>query len=241
MMWWRALRRRFGAAAPLAVRRQLPWPLRLLIGAVLIVLSGVLAVWAYQSGQRAWGGASAEEWAKLQAEVSRLTQENADLRFSTATVDKRMQIETATQTDLARQMQTLQEENAHLKDELAVLNSLVAGDKHTLAVRRGAVEKTTVAGEYRYKFLVTAGGRSDAMFKGRVQLTLTYQAGGNRSQIVLPGERERSGPPYLLDFKYYQRVEGSFRIPANTTLKEVQVKVFEQGATEPKATQALPI
>ena len=42
-----------------------------------------------------------------------------------------------------------------------------------------------------------------------------------------------------MNFRFYQRVEGTFRIDADAVVKSMQVRVFENGSNEPKLTQAV--
>jgi len=42
-----------------------------------------------------------------------------------------------------------------------------------------------------------------------------------------------------LKFKYYQRIEGTLRVPPGSQLRTLQAKVLEAGQVAPKATRSL--
>jgi hypothetical protein len=66
-------------------------------------------------------------------------------------------------------------------------------------------------------------------------------AGDKRITINLPDEQADLQPTLSLDFKAYQRVEGVFKVPANTQLKTLNVRIVQGGSKEPKAQQSLQL
>jgi hypothetical protein len=54
---------------------------------------------------------------------------------------------------------------------------------------------------------------------------------------MLPPENETKGKDYQLSFKFFQRVEGTFKVSPEAVLKSMQVRVYENGATQPKLTK----
>ena len=65
------------------------------------------------------------------------------------------------------------------------------------------------------------------------------QHDGRKLVLVMPPEAEREGTDYQLNFKFYQRVEGTFKLMPGSVLKGMQVRIFENGARTPKLTQTL--
>ena len=57
--------------------------------------------------------------------------------------------------------------------------------------------------------------------------------------MLLPADGEQADRVYKLNFRFYQRVEGSFRVAPGAVVKSMQVRVFENGSKEPKLTQAV--
>ena len=46
---------------------------------------------------------------------------------------------------------------------------------------------------------------------------------------------------FKLAFKYFHRAEGAFRVPAGAKVVSVQVRIFEAGSTQPRASQLLKL
>ena len=74
-----------------------------------------------------------------------------------------------------------------------------------------------------------------------MQFVLDVQHDGRKLVLVLPPEAERDGSDYQLNFKFFQRVEGTFKLTPGSVLKGMQVRVFENGARTPKLTQTLNV
>ncbi|MND01596.1 hypothetical protein D3C83_206460 [compost metagenome] len=56
---------------------------------------------------------------------------------------------------------------------------------------------------------------------------------------MLPDEQPLTAPALKLKFKYYQRVEGSFRVPPGAAVRSVTARAFEAGQPGPRATRTL--
>jgi hypothetical protein len=82
-----------------------------------------LAVWVYDFGRQI-AGFNRNEISTLQAANALLEQEVVQLRGLLAASENDLQIERATQQQFADKHSALQEENARLKEELAVLERL---------------------------------------------------------------------------------------------------------------------
>ncbi len=94
----------------------------------------------------------------------------------------------ATYVDLVKQMKALTAENAALKEDLAFFQTLMpsGGKDGGVAINRFLVQNDAQPGEYRYRLLVTQGGK-DREFHGRLQLIVSMRQGGR--ELVLPRVR----------------------------------------------------
>ena len=72
------------------------------------------------------------------------------------------------------------------------------------------------------------------------QLVVDLVEGGEARVMVLPAVGEKP-EPYRLNFKFYQRVEGVFRVPPDAAVKRVQVRVLEDGSEGPRSTQTVDL
>ena len=241
----RRLKHRFGiAAAPLAVRRHMAWYWRLPLLVVILLAGGIVLSWLlYNAGARFVGpdrGATADELQHLRERLGSLERENASLRSDEAQSERKMQVEQATQNDLAKTVKTLQDENARLKEDLTFFRKQMSSDKSDgdLSIYRFKVENT-MPGEYRYRLLLLQGGQREHEFQGKVQFLVSFTQGGEKLVMTLPSAKEADVRSYNLNFKYYQRLEGAFHVESNAQVKKVQIRIFENGAAQPKLMQAV--
>jgi hypothetical protein len=241
------LRRKFGITSRrVAVRAHVPWYWRALTYAVFCVLI-VGAGWAtYQYGMELAGFRQSEavrDIAELREKIRERDATLVEMRSKVATSGRQLQIERATYGDLERQVKTLSAENAALREDLAFFQSLMAAESKAaaLTVNRFRVRRDAVPGEYRYRLLLVQTGQRVPEFQGNLQFILELEEGDRKYVLMLPPENEKKVKDYELRFKFFQRVEGTFKIPPEAIVKSMQVRVFEKGATQPKLTETVTV
>jgi cell division protein FtsB len=264
-MRFKLLRRRFGINAQrMTVRSHLPWPLRWALMALVLGLSGALALWAFEFGKGIAGldSGSKEELAKLRAEVKKLTDERENVTSSANTAESRLKTERAAQAALATQVQTLEAENSKLKDDVRFFERLIPSNagQADLAIRalqlepvlaRAAPSAASVPAAspasaasaqtagVRYRMLVIQTGKNAPEFTGRFELVLAGLQNGKPWSQNVPEPVNATAVNYRLSFKSYQRVEGELPLPANTVVKSIQARVLDKNGT--RATQLLKL
>jgi len=135
-------------------------------------------------------------------------------------------------------VKALGEENARLKEDLAVFQNLVAGGKEgALKVYRFRVERDRAPGEYRYGLLLVQSGQRAKEFHGRLQLVVSVQHNGMRQELTLPDKNDKSPQGQGLSFRHYQRLEGKFKVAPDAVVESLQVRVFANGATEASVSE----
>ena len=238
----RRLRQRFGISAPrMTVQTHVAWYWRMLGLVVVLSCSFALAAWIYDAGRRFAGfdrSEAEQELSRLRETVNRLSKESAELRGSVNASESKLQIERTAQTQLGRQVKALEEENTRLKEDLAFFENLIPSEHRddTLLINRFRVDPGALPGEFRYRLLLLQGGRRDKPFQGNLQLLVTLQGGDKDVIISLP--EEGAAQAYKISFKYFQRVEGTFRVAPDVHVKMVSVRIFEAGSTQVRATQS---
>jgi len=236
------VRRRFGISAPrMTVQTHVAWYWRMLGLVVVLSCSLALAAWMYDAGRRFAGfdsSEAAQELAQLRESVGRLTKEAAVLRAGVNASESKLQIERSAQTQLGKQVKTLEDENARLKEDLAFFENLIPSEHrdNPLLINRFRVDAGVLPGEFRYRLLLLQGERRDKPFQGNLQLLVTLQQRGKNAIITLP--EAGAAQSYSINFKYFQRVEGTFRVPPDAQVKTVQVRIFEAGSAQVRATQS---
>jgi hypothetical protein len=249
MRWRKALRRRFGIAAPrVAVHSTLPWYWRWLGIAALLGISAVSAAWIYDAGRRFAGFDQSE----VQEELNRVTREldsaRAELeglRAVANAADSRLSIERTAQQKLAQQIRALEQDHARVREELATFESMLTSEArsgHAPAIYRFKVESDVLPGEYRYRLLlVTPSSRRERDFNGRLELVVSLQEGGQNVMMSFPEQADGNAAAFRLAFKYFRRVEGTFRVNPKARVESVQVRVYETGSSQPRATHTVAL
>ena len=241
-------RQRFGIAAPkVSVRTHVPWYLRWLGVAVLLAFSAALAVWMYDAGRRFAGFDRSEVEQELNAarsELRKMREELERLRAVANAADSKVSIERTAQQKLAQQIRGLEQDNARLREELAIFESMLSSDTASaapLSILRFKVDPDVLPGEFRYRVLLLASGpRRGKEFQGRLEMVVSLTEDGRSAMITVPGPGEKdsaAGAPFRLAFKHFQRADGTFRVNPKAKVSSVQLRVYEAGTADPKVTR----
>ena len=241
----RTLRKRFGIAAPrVTVRTHVAWYWRW-FGIVTVAVLAVSIGWAtYDSGLTFAGFRQSESdqtLAKLNQTIARQEQEIAELRARAARAERQLAIESATHGELAGQLKSLADQNAALKEDLAFFQTLMpaGGGNSTVMINRFRVHQEPLSGEYRYRLLLVQTGQREKDFQGRLQFVISASQKDKALVLTLPKEGTGDAQEYQLRFRFFQRVEGTFKVAPDAIVKSLQVRVFENGGKTPKLTQTV--
>jgi hypothetical protein len=234
MTFLRNLRKKFGISAPkMAVRIKLPWYWRGIETAIAIALVLALALWAFHLGR---------EFAGLMAKDVALFADAAgdDLPEDPREMLRLLQMERATREHLAQQVKLLDEESSKLKEDLAFFQTLMpAGSKEGISINRLKVERDAAPGDYRYRLLLVQTGNRQREFKGTFELIVNVQDAGAAKAMVAPTPENVEAN--RVSFKFYQRIEGNFRMAPDAVVTGIEVRIFENGAETPRAVQSVSL
>ena len=243
----RTLQRKFGISAPrVAVRTHIAWYWRWL-GYVALGAFVVGVGWTtYDYGMELAGfrqSEAAQALARLNGEIRQREARIMELRSQVAAAERQMQIERATYGDLAKQVKSLAEENAVLREDLGFFQSLMAagGKEGALSINRFRVQPEVLPGEYRYRLLLVQNGQRVKEFQGTLQFVLNLEQGDRKFALTLPQEGEANTKEYQVSFKFFQRVEGTFKVAPGAVVKSLQIRVFENGSIAPKLSQSVSV
>jgi len=237
------LRLRFGISAPrMTVRTHVAWYWRWMGLIVILSFSFALAAWMYDAGRRFAGFDRSEverELSQLHEEVDRLREESQQLRTVANAGESRIRIEHEAQLQLVRQVKQLESDNARLKEDLAFYENLAPAEngEGKLSVYRFKVEPDVLPGGYRYRLLVMQGGRREREQQAVLQLLVGMQLDGKDVMMTIPEDKPGGDPAYRFNFKYFHRVDGTFRVNPAARLRSVQVRVLDAGSGQVRATQ----
>jgi len=226
----------------------MPWYWRGLVIAGLCGIAAAAAAWIYDAGRR-FAGFDRNE---VQAELQRLTRELQSardelehLRAVANAAEARIHLERTAQQKLAQQIRALEHEGARTREELATLESMLSSDSRSASapsIYRFNVEPDVLPGEFRYRvLLLTPTARRGRDFNGRLELVVSLQEEGQNAMMTFPEPADAGAAAFRLAFKYFRRVEGTFRVSPKAKVESVQVRIYEAGSSEPRATHSVAL
>jgi hypothetical protein len=238
----RRLRSNFGIrSARMSIRSQMAWYWRWLLNVLMMLVVAGVVWWLVENSYRITGFNREE----ARQQMGHLTNENGVLkrdleaaRVALIERERQLQIDRASQGELARNVAQLQDENAALKEDLAFLRKMMSSGAtpEGVGVSNLKVEADGKPNEFRYRMLLTQGGQRKQDFKGRLQVVARALQGGAMSTFTFPEGADDAG---ALDFRFYQKVEGHFRLPEDAILRSVEVRVLAAPGGQVKLSRTL--
>jgi hypothetical protein len=238
--------RNLSVSAPrVAVRMQLPWTARLVLGAIAtgLALLGLVAVFQY--GRNLGVPDDREDLIReLQSAQEQLDQAKLDRdRYAAAAVqsENQLKVERAAQEQLARQLKSIEEDNARVRGDLAFFESLLPAPSGArgVVIRSFKLQPDGDDSTLRYRLLVQQSGRPERDFVGAVELKVNLLQSGASTTLTLPDSARPAAGPAALAFRHYQRVEGTFSVPEGATVRSVQVTINGGGEMRAQQTFAM--
>ena len=114
----RRIRRHFGLTAKqVAVRSKRPWYFQWSITLLFVVLGYAIAYWQF---------AGAED---IHQKLKQTALENQTLHTKIIQVERQLQIEQAAQTNLTQELNKVQDENMHIKQDLVFYKNMTNGKR----------------------------------------------------------------------------------------------------------------
>lgn len=228
----RKIRSRIGIrSTKMSIRSHVPWYVRVGSSALMMGLAAAIAWWLVDNSYRITGfnrEDAEQQIQKLTAETARLQQDLEATKRSLTERDRQVQIEKAAQTELARNVAQLQEENAGLKEDLGFLRNIMSSGSvpEGLSIQNLKVEADADSNTYRYRMLLIQGGQRKQDFRGRIQLVVRIAQNGATTQLSFPEDAQVRTAGTEVEFRYYHKVEGRFTIPEGALVKSVQAKIY---------------
>lgn len=186
-----------------------------------------------------------------------LKKELADLQRRSASLESELSMREGSQATLIQHAEALEQENTQLKEELTYLQKLVADVTREAGAKIQDVRLESLANNtYRYRILLVQGGNPKNDFEGTVKLQASTGATSNGvSQAVslesvsgrnADGDDKPQGMPDLamplpVKFKYYQRLEGVFRVPDGMKIQQFTVQVLKKGGGTSAITRSINV
>jgi hypothetical protein len=242
---WRKIRSKIGIRSErVAIRTHTPWYIKFGGYGLMMGVAAAVAWYLVDNSYRITGFNRDE----AKAQIAKLTEDNDRLKREfdlTKTLlnerESQLKVEKAAQAEFSKNLTQLQEENSSLKEDLGFLRNIMSSGSvpEGLSIANLKVEPDALPNEYRYRLLLTQGGQRKQDFKGKVQIIVRVQQGGEATTLSMPSDSELRAAGGALEFRYYQKVDGRFKIPEGSQLKSVQVRVLGLPGYEVRGQRAL--
>ncbi len=222
----RKFKRHFGATAKhVAVHTKQPWYWRLFMAA-LLVLVGYMIAYAELSGG---------DFGNLSDRLQMLEQQNQDLQGRLVRSDRQLQVEVAAQNNLAKELAKLQDEDMRLKEDVAFYQNILNESKSPseLKLQSFKLSNSNTGGQYVYQILLMQTGRQEKAVQGTLKLVLSAVQDGKPLQVLLSDDATAT-QALKVNFKYYQRLEGTFTVPEGLVPQMAEATFYELGSSQPK-------
>ena len=225
----RLLRRRMTVSAPrMAIRSATPWPLRWLLGAVVLGFSGALAMWAFEFGKEIAGldRNAKQELEQLRGEVQALRADLGKAQSIVNTSESLLTAEKAAQGQLMMQIGQLQADNQTLRSDLGFFERLIPGTgSDALSIRGLQIERVAEA-QLKWQVLMIQAEKNAPDFKGQLEVSFTGTLDGR------PWAALQAPAPQSVLIKGYLRQEGLVDVPPQAVVKTVTAKIMQGGTVK---------
>ncbi|PKO38395.1 MAG: hypothetical protein CVU31_18995 [Betaproteobacteria bacterium HGW-Betaproteobacteria-4] len=204
---------------------------------LLLLLVGVVG---WLIAQRNEAGALAQEKDELRQQLQVQREELNILRSTAGTGKNAVSIERATQQQLLGQIQSLEAENAALREDVLLFERLipVAGEGGAVRVESFRLAQES-PGKIRYRLLFAfQPDRQNPDFRGRLQLAVSYRLSGKSLHLQLP-EGSAGSSDFQLELKHFLRREGVFALPDGAILQQVEARVLQGDTLKAKRVAQL--
>ena len=207
----------------MAVRGALPWPLRWLLGALMLGFSAAVALWALEVGKSIAGldSRAKEELQSLRAEVVVLRADKEKALSVANTSGSLLITEKAAQEKMLSQLRQLEADNRALRDDLGFFERLLPAGAGDAAAIRSLQAEMLSSTQLKWQVLVIQPVKNALNFNGSLELTVSGTLADKPWSTALPGGSQR------LQFKQYRRVEGVLDLPPFVVVKTVTAKVMD--------------
>lgn len=229
----REIKHYFGPTAKqVAIRSRLPWYCSALLVFTLVLLGYLIGYWQFAAG----------DLNTITNDAQKLVLENQALQAKIVHHERQLQVEQAAQANLAKELAALQEEDMRIKEDVEFYKSMLKvtpGSAAELKLHSFKLTKGASANQYNYNILFMQSGKHDKLIQGQLNLVLSGMRNGQPVNLPIGDMPEAQG--IKINFKYYQRVEGSFTVPDDMTGQALEARFVAAGATQPNITRKVDL
>jgi hypothetical protein len=162
--------------------------------------------------------------------MRKLQDENRELQESLARSQRTIQMDQAAYQDLDKSLKASAQEIVKLREELNFYRNIIspADKKSGLRIQTLYIEAAGGTNQYRYKLVLIQALKHESTVQGRASFEISGMQVGEDMVVKVPTANER---PILVNFKYFQDIEGKLELPRNFQPKRVKVTITTPGGT----------
>ena len=210
------------------------WTAKYWLVTFAIVAFVLLVYGAYQTGLQRGAAVlkpTDDELTALNLELDKLEQENREHRrrydevwAELAGARRQLQIDKATHTQLARSLDESAAFISELREQLDFYERILSPAGSTPGLRIHELEVTPASDgtEYDYRLVMVNTAAPEAPVEGEVLIEVEGRAD---DEVAVFDVSEIGSPPDLLRLRYFQTLEGNFRLPAGVVPQRIKVTV----------------
>lgn len=200
-----------------------------IVAVVLLISAGL--IYNYGLDRAGFERQNAEQTQQtLQDEMRRLQDQNKDLQESLARSERTIQMDQTAYQDLDKSLKASAQEIVKLREELNFYRNIIspADKKSGLRIQNLYIESAGGTNQFRYKLVLIQALKHERSVQGRASFEISGMQVGEDVVLKVPGANER---PILVNFKYFQDIEGKLDLPRNFQPKRVKVTITTPGGT----------
>ena len=171
--------------------------------------------------------------AELRIELKDAKKDVKSLRREVAHLTRSTQVEVLAAEQTKQTLREKELEILKLTEELVFYRSLLAPEKANVGVEvRDFNLRAAGHSEYYYDFLLTQSSRNKRVAKGKVNVTIDGKQNGEMHRIQVLDIASATSDAMKYSFKYFQRLNGAFELPADFQPKKILVEVEPDSKTK---------
>ncbi len=161
----------------------------------------------------------------------------AELRARAARYQREAQVEREAGRGLQLELIQLRKEGDELKNEVALLRSLISTKRGSLYIKRFEIHPTDTAGKYRYQLIVAQALDNVGTTKGKLSISILGKLDGKSKRIELKQFSEDAVASHALKFKHYQEVNGVINLQEGFEPESVEMEIKPDSKKQSKMNE----
>jgi hypothetical protein len=158
-------------------------------------------------------------------EITEQQQIAAEFRAQVARYRREAQVEHEAGRGLQLELIELRKDGGELRNEVALLRSLISTKRGSLYIKRFEIHPTETMGRYRYQLIVAQALDNVGTTRGKLGISILGKLDGKSKRLELKQFSEDAVASIALEFKHYQEVNGTISLEEGFEPESVEMEV----------------